>query len=128
MLEAREAACSAVRAKGKTPGENCGLRTKRMAAWRSMGRMLLDIGTLVFNLGRCDFRNKHTVAYALMIQSSCSVGATDYSTLARVTSDKMFLSMGVLVELIGIVRMIEQILTAPQWVLTRTASDGQWRP
>ena len=88
MLEAREAACSAVRAKGKTPGANCGLRTKRTAAWRSMGRMLLDIGILVFNLGRCDFRNKHTVAYALMIQSSCSVGATDYSTLARVTSDK----------------------------------------
>ena len=95
MLEATEAACSAVRAEGKTPSAKCGLRTKRMAAWRAMGRTLLDIGMLVFNVGRCDFRNKHTVSYALMVQSSCHVGVADYATLAKKTCDNMFLSIGV---------------------------------
>ena len=110
MLEATEAACSAVRAEGKTPTAKCGLRTKRMAAWRAMGRTLLDIGMLVFNVGRCDFRNKHTVSYALMVQSSCHVGVADYATLAKKTCDNMFLSIGVLIELIGIIRMTDQIL------------------
>ena len=62
-------------------------------------------------------------------------GATDYSTLARMTSDKMFLSIGVLIELCAIIRMIEQILLPPQWVLTPAASGAQdmsgtpsWRP
>ena len=58
----------------------------------------------------------------MMVQSSCTVGATDYATLAMATSDKMFLSRGVLIELIGIIRMIESLLTVPQWVVTRTAS------
>ena len=110
MLEATEAACSAVRAEGKTPSAKCGLRTKRMAAWRAMGRTLLDIGMLVFNVGRCDFRNKHTVSYALMVQSSCHVGVADYAAFAKTTCDNMFLSIGVLIELIGIIRMTDQIL------------------
>ena len=58
----------------------------------------------------------------MMVQSSCKVGATDYAALAMATSDKMFLSRGVLIELIGIIRMIESLLTAPPWVVTRTAS------
>jgi len=127
MLEAKEAASSAMRAEGKTPSEDTGLRTKRMEAWRSMGRMLLDIQMLVFNMGRCDFRRKHIVAYAMIVQSSTHIGRTDYVTLAKETSDNMFLSIGVLTEMIGIVRLVEQILTAPQWVVSQ-APDGSLKP
>ena len=124
MIEAREAASGALRAQGKTPSADTGLRTKRMEAWRSMGRMLLDIQMLVFNMGRCDFRRKHTVAYAMIVQSSTNVGRTDYVTLAKETSDKMFLSIGVLTEMIGIVCLVEQFLTAPQWVVSRSPDGG----
>lgn len=127
MLEAREAASSAMRAQGKVPSADTGLRTKRMEAWRSMGRMLLDIQMLVFNMGRCDFRRKHTVAYAMIVQSSTKVGRIDYVTLAKEISDKMFLSIGVLTEMIGIVRLVEQILTAPQWVVSQSP-DGKLKP
>ena len=95
MLEAKEAACNAVRTQGKAPSANCGINTQRMAAWRAMGRTLFDIGMLVFNLGRCDFRNKYTVAFAMMAQSSTHVGVADYSTLAKQICDNMFLSIGV---------------------------------
>ena len=33
-----------------------GLNTKEMKAWRSLGRAMLDIRVLVFNLGRVDYR------------------------------------------------------------------------
>ena len=88
MIEAKEAASSAMRAQGKTPSADTGLHTKRMEAWRSMGRMLLDIQMFVFNMGRCDFRRKHIVAYAMIVQSSTHIGRTDYVTLAKETSDK----------------------------------------
>ena len=41
---------------GKVPTALTGMRTKDMRAWRSLGRTILDIRLLVFNLGRNDFR------------------------------------------------------------------------
>ena len=71
-------------------------------------------------------KKKHVVAYAMTVQSPLNVGRTDYFTLAQETSDNLFLSIGVLTEMIGIVRMVEQMLSAPQWVVQ--ASDSGWQP
>ena len=45
-------------AKGKETTAKTGLNTNEMKAWRSLGRAMLDIRVLVFNLGRVDYR-KH---------------------------------------------------------------------
>ena len=63
----------------------------------------------------------------MVVQSSTNVGRTDYVTLAKETSDQMFLSIGVLTEMIGIVRLVEQFLAAPQWVVSQ-APNGSLKP
>ena len=44
---------------GQVVTAKTGMRTKEMRAWRSLGRAMLDIHMLVFNLGRSDFRRLH---------------------------------------------------------------------
>jgi hypothetical protein len=79
------------------------MNTKSMRAWRSLGRALLDIRILVFNLGRVDYRKKHLAAYALESQTSLNLIDGD---AAYVCSQSMLTAVGVLVEMQGIVRMM----------------------
>ena len=58
----------------------------------------------------------------MMVQPSCKVCDTDYAARAMAASAKLILSRGVLIGLIGVIRLIESLLTAPPWVVTRTAS------
>ena len=124
MYEARENACLAAIAKGSTPTARTGMNTKNMRAWRALGRTLVDINLLVFNCGRSDFRTKHTVAFTLMAQSSLKAGASSTMQAAVGAGMDMLNSIGALVAMSGIVRMMEQLLRAPQWVVTPRGSGS----
>ncbi len=106
MQQSLETARVARLAKGKQVTANTGLRTKEMKAWRSLGRAMLDIRVLVFNLGRIDFRKKHLAAYALECQTSLQLlpGCAAYDC-----SKNMLAAVGALVEMQGIVRMMGQL-------------------
>ena len=56
MQQSLESARVARVTQGKEITANNGLNTKEMKAWRSLGRAMLDIRVLVFNLGRVDYR------------------------------------------------------------------------
>ena len=99
------------------------MNTKNMRAWRALGRTLVDINLLVFNCGRSDFRTKHTVAFTLMAQSSLKAGASSTMQAAVGAGMDMLKSIGALVAMSGIVRMMEQLLRVPQWVFTPRGSD-----
>ena len=60
MVEAVEQAKFTAERQGHRVTARIGERTAQMKLWRAMGRTLFDIRLLVFNLGRADFRSKHT--------------------------------------------------------------------
>ena len=124
MYETRENACLTLQAQGGTPTPKTGMNTKKMQAWRALGRTLIDIDMLVFNCGRSDFRKRHTIAFTLMAQSSLHVGANSTTQAALGASEGMFKSMQALVAMTGIVRMMEQLLQAPQWLVTPNGHDA----
>ena len=65
MQQSLESARIARATKGKEVTAKTGVNTKDMKAWRSLGRAMLDIRVLIFNLGRVDYRKKHLAAYCL---------------------------------------------------------------
>ena len=67
MQQSLESARVARETKGNQITAKTGVNTKDMKAWRSLGRAMLDINVLIFNLGRVDYR-KHMAAYALDCQ------------------------------------------------------------
>ena len=93
---------------GKEVTAKTGVNTKEMKAWRSLGRAMLDIRVLIFNLGRVDYRKKHLAAYALECQTSLNLLSGD---AAYNCSKDMLAAVGALVEMQGIVRMMGQICT-----------------
>ena len=80
-----------------------GLNTKEMKSWRSLGRAMLDIRVLAFNLGRLDYRRKHLVAYAFECQTSMNMNLLP-GDAAYTCSKEMLAAVGALVEMQGIVR------------------------
>ena len=64
---------------------------------------MLDIRILVFNMGRVDYRRCHLAAYALECQASLHMVHGD---AAYQYSQKMLAAVGALVEMQGIVRMM----------------------
>ena len=92
---------------GKTVTAETGLRTKEMRAWRSLGKSTLDIRLLVFNLGRADFRKKHLHAYAMAVQSSLRVVSIEQ---AIECSHSMMAAVGALIEVRGIMRLLQRLL------------------
>ena len=123
MYETRENACLALQAQGGTPTRKTGMNLKKMLAWRALGRTLIDVDLLVFNCGRSDFRKRHTVPFTLMAQSSLRVGVNSTTQAALGASEGMFKSMQALVAMAGIVRLVEQLLQAPQWLVTPAGQD-----
>ena len=69
---------------------------------------MLDIRVLVFNLGRVDYRKKHLAAYALECQASLNMNLLP-GDAAYTCSKEMLAAVGALVEMQGIVRMMQQI-------------------
>ena len=96
---------------GRDVTAKTGMRTKEMRAWRSLGRAMLDIHMLVFNLGRSDFRGRHLRAYAIEVQSSLSTSAPESAVAMGHT---MLLAVGSLVEMRGILQF---------WIVLRATSS-----
>lgn len=83
-----------------------GQQTREMKAWRSLGKAMTNIRILVFNIGRADFRKQNLSAYALEVQSSMSIGST---RRALQCMEHMFAASGALVEMRGILRMVQAL-------------------
>ena len=68
MLEVREQATLASMRAGREPGESAGKRTATMRLWCSMGRTLLNVQMLVFNMGERElsWQIPHRVNVALI--------------------------------------------------------------
>ena len=92
MQQSLESARGAQKARGAEITAKTGLNTKAMKAWRSLGRALLDLRVLVFNLGRVDYRRKHLAAHALECQTSLNLIPGD---AAYVCSQSMLAAVGV---------------------------------
>ena len=98
-----------------------GLNTKQMKLWRSLGRAMLDIRVLVFNLARVDYRSKHLAAFALECQTSLNMNMLP-GDAAYTCSKEMLAAVGALVEMQGIVRMLREICSG--WVFEQRGKGG----
>jgi hypothetical protein len=76
---------------------------------------MMDIGLLMFNLGRCDFRAKHLVPHIILVQGSVRSGVETTQEAFEV-SNEMFQSIGALIEMRGLIRLSESLLDSPAWV------------
>ena len=110
MQQTLETTRLAREARGERTTARTGVKTKEMKAWRSLGRTMLDIRLLVFNLGRVDYRQKHLAAYALECQTSLNINLLP-GDAAYTCSKEMLAAIGSLVEMQGIVRMMQHICT-----------------
>ena len=73
------------------------------------GSHVLDIRLLVFNLGRADFRSKHTTPSALLVQGT-TYSAIDSQVVCMESSFAMFRSLGALLDLRAIITLLEALL------------------
>ena len=128
MIEVRQQAVIAAESHGRVPTSMVGMQTKTMKQWRALGRLLLDVRLLVFNCGRCDFRAKHSVPLNLVAQTTLAVGSKSHVDMVVDISRGMLDSITALVAMLGIVRLVEQLLQAPQWVRERDDRTGQLQP
>ena len=108
MQEALESARHVCVQNGRAVTNRTGLRTQTIRSLRSLGRAMLDIRVITFNLGRVDFRKKHLAAYALECQVSLN---SMHCEQAYAYSQSMFAAVGALVEMHGIVKMVGQLST-----------------
>ena len=103
MIQTLDEARQQVIKQGKPVTENIGLRTQAMRSWRSLGRAMLDIRILVFNLGRADLRRRRLTAYAMEVQASLTASSV---VSAYEMSESMLAAIGALVEIRGILKFV----------------------
>ena len=120
MIQTLENCRQALLKQGQTISINTGLRTQEMRSWRSLGRAMLDVRILVFNLGRADFRRRHLRAYAMEIQASLTTSSME---AAVDMADSMLAAVGALVEIRGILKFIQNLCSGYE---LRCKSDGKW--
>ena len=77
-----------------------------MTTLRAIGRSMMSIHVLVFNMGKSDFREKNLAAYALEVQASLSIAGL--SSVLRTSAD-MLRSIGALVNMRGIVSFMRRL-------------------
>jgi len=94
--------------RGQLATSTAGSQTKEMRSWRSLGRALTDCRILVFNLGRVDFRRKNLASYAMRVQASLTVPGSVGEQPFTVCED-MFTAIGVLVEMRGVVLLMQRL-------------------
>ena len=109
MAEVAEQAKVTAERQGHRVTARLGERTAEMKFWRAMGRTLFDIKLLVFNLGRADFRAKHTTPIALLVQGT-DYSAIDSQVVCLELSFAMFRSLGALLDLRAIITLLEALL------------------
>ena len=92
--------------------DRIGERTAQMRFWRAIGRSLFDMRMMVFNMGRSDFRAKHTATNALIVQTTLhsSIETTRY---CMDMYSHMFQSLAALLDVRAIIRMLELLLDVP---------------
>ena len=120
MLQTLENCQQIARKQGQKISADTGLRTQEMSSWRSLGRAMLDVRILVFNLGRADFRRRHLRAYALEVQASLTTSSME---AAIDMEESMLAAVGALVEIRGILQFIQNLFSGYE---LRCKSDGQW--
>ena len=81
-----------------------------MRLWRAIGRSLLDVRMMVFNMGRSDFRAKHTATHALIVHTTfhSSIETTRYCMDMYLAT--MLQSLAALLDVRAIIRMLEALL------------------
>ncbi len=96
-----------------SPSEKVGQNTIQMRAWRALGTALIDIPVLVFNIARADFRDKHLAAFAQEVQTSMSGVQWERAFQESVA---MLDSVRCLMEMVAVVRLVQQLASAHRWV------------
>ena len=112
MVGVREQArVNAERQKPASGGKSdrIGERTAQMRLWRAIGRSMFDMRMMLFNMGREDFRAKHTATNALIVQTTLhsSIETTRYCMDMYI---HMFQSLAALLDVRAIIRMLEALL------------------
>ena len=112
MVGVREQArVNAERQKPASGGKSdrIGERTAQMRLWRAIGRSMFDMRVMLFNMGREDFRAKHTATNALIVQTTLhsSIETTRYCMDMYI---HMFQSLAALLDVRAIIRMLEALL------------------
>ena len=77
-----------------------------MTTLRAIGRSMMSIHVLVFNMGKSVFREQQMAAYALEVQASLSIAGL--SSVLRTSAD-MLRSIGALVNMRGIVSFMRRL-------------------
>ena len=119
MVESLETSRQARIKRGMPVSKDTGMRTQAMRSWRSLGRAMLDIRILVFNLGRADFHRRHLRAYAMEVQASLTASSME---AAVDMCDNMLAAVGALVEMRGILKFIQSLFSG----LELRCNDGKW--
>lgn len=109
MVEVREQATAAAEQQGHTITDRIGERCAQMKCWRSLGRALLSVQMLVFNMGRSDFRAKHISTIALTVQTTES-NSIETQRHCMDVCVHMFWSLAALLDLRAIIRLLENLL------------------
>ncbi len=129
---------------GHAPSDKLGQNSKPMKSLRALGRTLVDINLLVFNLGRADFRNKYMLPYMMLIQTSNKPDLGHACKTALGVVGEMLEATRSLVQMQGITRFISNLFRGHHallregrksnvtkkvlWVTTTTLlTHGCWR-
>ena len=83
MIEVKEQVTSTNARKGQKVGISTGEGTVAMRQWCSMGKTLLNIKLLIFNMGRANFRDAFLIAYTNPVVVACWSGRVSCSGTNR---------------------------------------------
>ena len=104
-----------------------GNNTKRVRAWRALGRTLCDIHLLVFNIGRADFRSKFVEPFTIMIQTSSS-NAMGLQEVGLAASVQMIRAGAALTDARGIIMILDKIMIAASGADAAASGDRAAAP
>ena len=125
MVEAVEQAKFTAERQGHRVTARIGERTAQMKLWRAMGRTLFDIRLFVFNLGRADFRSKHTTPIALVVEGT-TYSAIETQVVCMEFSFAMFRSSGALLDIRAIITLLEALLEPTAYARPNFQKSTVW--
>ena len=108
MIEVKEQVALAALRRGHEPGASAGTRTVAMRKWCSMGRTLLNIKLLIFNMGRANFRDAFLIKYTKKTQRSLHVDVGRFQDAVQ-TGEAMLEGIRQLLYLTGLVRFLKTL-------------------
>ena len=125
MVEAVEQAKFTAERQGRCVTARIGERTAQMKLWRAMGRTLFDIRLLVFNLGRADFRSKHTTPIARVVEGT-TYSAIETQVVCMEFSFAMFRSLGALLDIRAIITLLKALLEPTAYARPNFQKSTVW--